>query len=81
MPIFSLVLAILRLSSTRELSFELFYGVREIQKIKKKHRNHGYEKREWKKNILRVEDVIFHVSLCFFFLKKKTMVSNGIDTM
>ena len=41
---FSLVLAILRLSSTRELSFELFYGVREIQK-NKKHRNHGYEKR------------------------------------
>ena len=30
---FSLVLAILRLSSTRELSFELFQGVREIQKI------------------------------------------------
>ena len=30
---FSLVLAILRLSSTRELSFELFYGVGEIQKI------------------------------------------------
>ena len=32
---FSLVLAILRLSSTRELGIELFYGVREIQKIEK----------------------------------------------
>ena len=30
---FSLVLAILRMSSTRELSFELYQGVREILKI------------------------------------------------
>ena len=50
---FSLVSAILRLSSTRELSFELFYGVREIQKIKK-HWNHGYEKRGRKKSKLHV---------------------------
>ena len=33
---FSLVLAILRLSSTRELSFELFQGVQEIQKNREK---------------------------------------------
>ena len=52
---FSLVSVTRRWSSARELGIELFYGVRVVQKIEKS-RNQGFEKREWKKNILRVEE-------------------------
>ena len=77
MPIFSLVLAIRRWSSAPELGIELFYGVPVVQRIKKNVGIKDMRKENGRKAycvwrevdaclVCSFEDVIFHVSLCFF---------------